>query len=158
MRTAYFCAPYTCTWATPGTMEMRCAICVSPYSSRSLSGIVSEVRARKKTGVSAGLTLLYDGGVGIFGGSCRAAAAMADCTSCAAASMLRLRLNCRVTEVDPRYEADVMESRPAIVENCRSNGVATEAAIVSGLAPGSDALTLIVGKSTFGRSLTGSFR
>ena len=47
---------------------------------------------------------------------------------------------------------------PAIVENCFSSGVATVAAIVSGLAPGRLALTVIVGKSTFGRSLTGSCR
>ena len=38
-----------------------------------------------------------------------------------------------------------MLSMPAIVENCFSSGVATAAAIVSGLAPGSEALTLIVG-------------
>jgi hypothetical protein len=44
---------------------------------------------------------------------------------------------------------------PSIVENCRSNGVATEEDIVSGLAPGRFALTTIVGKSTLGRSLTG---
>ena len=44
----------------------------------------------------------------------------------------------------------------AIVENCRSSGSATDEAIVSGLAPGSEALTWIVGKSTLGRSLTGS--
>src|SRR5437763_17174184 len=109
-------------------------------------------------GVSAGLTLLYDGGAGIFGGSWRAAAAMADCTSCAAASILRLRLNWRVTEVWPRYDAEVIESRPAMVENWRSSGVATEAAIVSGDAPGRAAETWMVGKSTFGRSLTGSCR
>jgi hypothetical protein len=48
-----------------------------------------------------------------------------------------------------------MESTPAIVENSFSSGVATEAAIVSGLAPGSDALTWMVGKSTLGRSYTG---
>ena len=36
--------------------------------------------------------------------------------------------------------------------------VATEAAIVSALAPGSTACTLIVGKSTVGRSATGSRR
>ena len=47
---------------------------------------------------------------------------------------------------------------PAIVENCFSSGVATAAAIVSGLAPGRLALTEIVGKSTVGRSLTGSAR
>ena len=49
-----------------------------------------------------------------------------------------------------------MLSMPAIVENCFSSGVATAAAIVSGLAPGRFALTEIVGKSTDGKSLTGS--
>jgi hypothetical protein len=48
-----------------------------------------------------------------------------------------------------------MESSPAIVENCLSKGVATADAMVSGLAPGKLADTCIVGKSTFGRSLTG---
>ena len=47
---------------------------------------------------------------------------------------------------------------PAIVENCFSSGVATDEAIVSGLAPGRLALTWMVGKSTVGRSLTGSSR
>ena len=47
---------------------------------------------------------------------------------------------------------------PAMVENCCSSGVATAEAIVSGLAPGRLALTWIVGKSTFGRSLTGRSR
>ncbi len=49
-----------------------------------------------------------------------------------------------------------MLSMPAMVENCFSSGVATVAAIVSGLVPGRVAVTVIVGKSTFGRSLTGS--
>jgi hypothetical protein len=31
--TAYFCAPKTCTCETPLTVEMRCAITVSAYSS-----------------------------------------------------------------------------------------------------------------------------
>ena len=39
-----------------------------------------------------------------------------------------------------------------------SNGVATEEAIVDGLAPGRLALTWMVGKSTLGRSLTGNWR
>src|SRR5437588_1262038 len=110
------------------------------------------------TGVSAGLTLLYDGGAGMFGGSWRAAAAMAACTSCAAASRSRESVNCRVTLVEPRLEADVIESRPEIVENCFSSGVATAAAIVSGLAPGRPAETWMVGKSTFGRTFTGNCR
>src|SRR5436305_6995627 len=94
----------------------------------------------------------------MFGGNWRPAAAIAACTSCAALSRLRLRLNCSVMLVDPSDDDDTIESRPAIVENWRSSGVATAEAIVSGLAPGSDALTLIVGKSTFGRSLTASWR
>jgi hypothetical protein len=53
---------------------------------------------------------------------------------------------------------EVIDSRPAIIENWFSSGVATDDAIVSGLAPGSCAVTSRVGKSTFGRSLTGSDR
>ena len=47
---------------------------------------------------------------------------------------------------------------PATVANWRSSGVATAEAMVSGLAPGSEAFTWRVGKSTLGRSLTGSAR
>jgi hypothetical protein len=45
---------------------------------------------------------------------------------------------------------------PGICANCRSSGCATDDAIVSGLAPGSDADTWMVGKSTCGRGATGS--
>ena len=45
-----------------------------------------------------------------------------------------------------------------MVVNCRSSGVATALAIVSGDAPGRTALTRMVGKSTLGRSETGSSR
>ena len=83
---------------------------------------------------------------------------MAERTSWAAASMLRSRLNCRVICVSPSVLIDVIESRLAIVVNCRSSGVATVAAIVSGLAPGRPADTVMVGKSTFGRSFTGRRR
>src|SRR5690348_2415587 len=109
-------------------------------------------------GASAGLTLRNVGGFGIPGGRRRNAAAIDDCTSCAAASSARSSTNWRVMLVDPRALVEVIESRPGMVENCRSRGVATEAAIVSGLAPGSPAFTWIVGKSTLGRSLTGSDR
>src|SRR5262249_27171561 len=54
--------------------------------------------------------------------------------------------------------AELIDDRPAIVENCFSSGSATADAIVSGLAPGSEAVTWMVGKSMFGRSLTGSSR
>ena len=98
------------------------------------------------------------GGEGIADGSCRAAAAIADCTSCAAASMLRSSANWIVIDVLPCVDCDVIESMPAIVENCFSSGVATAEAIVSGLAPGRLAETWIVGKSTFGSAFTGSSR
>ena len=45
-----------------------------------------------------------------------------------------------------------------MVENSFSSGVATADAMVSGLAPGSEAATAIVGKSMLGRSETGSSR
>ncbi len=57
--------------------------------------------------------------------------------------------------VRPSALDDVIESMPAMVENCRSSGVATADAMVSGLAPGRLAVTWMVGKSTLGRSLTG---
>ena len=94
----------------------------------------------------------------MFGGSLRKAVEIADCTSCAAASMSRSSENCRVIEVDPWALVEVIESRPAMVENCPSSGVATAAAIVSGDAPGRLALTEMVGKSTLGSSETGSAR
>ena len=72
--------------------------------------------------------------------------------------MFRSRLNWSVICVSPSALDDVIESMPAIVENCFSSGVATAEAIVSGLAPGRQPPTWIVGKSTFGRSLTGSRR
>src|SRR5664279_4022690 len=109
-------------------------------------------------GESAGFTFWKVGGVGICGGNWPPAAVMAAWTSNAAPSRLRLRLNWIVMFVSPREFVDVIESMPAMVENCFSSGVATEEAIVSGLAPGREALTKIVGKSTFGRSLTGSSR
>ena len=51
---------------------------------------------------------------------------------------------------------EVIVSRPGIVAKTFSSGVATADAMVSGSAPGRTALTLMVGKSTFGSSLTGS--
>jgi hypothetical protein len=43
--------------------------------------------------------------------------------------------------VEPMPLEDVMESIPAMVANCCSSGVATDDAMVSGLAPGKLALT-----------------
>src|ERR1044072_7669596 len=107
-------------------------------------------------GWSAGLTFLYEGGVGMPGGSRGAAAARAAWMSWAAASMLRSSVNTTVIWVRPSALADVIESMPAMVENCRSSGVATAEAMVSGLAPGRLAETETVGDSTCGSGATGS--
>ena len=72
--------------------------------------------------------------------------------------MSRLRSNWMVICVWPRLDVDVMLEMPAMVENCRSIGPATEAAIVSGLAPGRVAVTWMVGKSTRGSAATASSR
>src|SRR5271167_904068 len=81
---------------------------------------------------------------------------MAASTSRAAASISRFRSNCSVTLDDPRLLDEVISVTEAILPNCRSSGVATDEAIVAGLAPGRDALTEIVGKSTCGKGDTGS--
>ena len=60
--------------------------------------------------------------------------------------------------VVPSDDDDVIDEMPEIVDSCRSIGDATEAAIVSGLAPGSVAVIWMVGKSTAGSAATGSRR
>ena len=156
--TANFWLPSTCTWATPLTIEIRCAMRVSAYSSSVHGGTVVDVITRYRIGWSAGFTFVNVGGVGMPCGSRRAACVIAPCTSTAAPSRLRFRSNSRVICVDPSELTDVIDSRPAIIENWFSSGVATEAPIVSGLAPGNCAVTNRVGKSMFGKSLTGSDR
>src|SRR3954454_20705872 len=69
--------------------------------------------------------------------------------------MLRLNSNCSVTWVDPSELVLVISVTPAIRPNCRSSGVATADAIVSGLAPGRLAETEMVGDSTCGSGATG---
>ena len=157
-RTAYFWAPKTRTCATPVRLEMRCASSVSAYSSTADSGRLAELSARNSTGESAGLTLRNEGGVVISAGSRRAAVLIADCTSSAAPSMSRSRSNWSVIRVEPSPLLEVIEPIPAMVANWRSSGVATDAAMVSGLAPGRLAVTWIVGKSTRGSAATGSRR
>ena len=72
-------------------------------------------------------------------------ALIAACTSRAALSTVRLRSNCKVTRVLPWAELDVISVTPAMAPNARSSGVATVAAMVSGLAPGRLADTEMVG-------------
>src|SRR5262245_4170432 len=104
---------------------------------------------------SAGLDLRSEGGEGMSRGNARVAAETAACTSWNAASMLRSSRNCSVMRVWFWLLDDVIESSPEINENCFSRGAATDDAIVSASAPGRLALTSMVGKSTFGSSLTG---
>ncbi len=106
------------------------------------------------TGKSPGLTLRKNGGVVISAGRRRAATVSAVCTSSAAPSMLRLRSNCTVMVVMPSADVEVSALMPAMVDSCRSIGEATEAAMVSGLAPGKVAVMAMVGKSTAGRAET----
>src|SRR5438552_17999830 len=123
MRTAYFAEPNTWTCATPLTVDRRCARNVSAYSSSVDSWRVLDVRARYRIGESAGFDLLYDGGC-MPGGNCRSVLEIAACTSWAAASMSRDRVNVSVMFVLPNVLDDVMPSMPAIVEDCFSIGVA----------------------------------
>ena len=107
---------------------------------------------------SDGLTFRKLGGIVISIGSRRCAMVSAVCTSSAAASMLRLRSNWMVIAVVPCDEVEDIDEMPAMVESWRSIGPATEAAMVSALAPGKVAVTAMVGKSTLGSAETGSSR
>src|SRR5258708_29004934 len=107
--------------------------------------MVGEVRKMVIIPKSPGLALRNEGGLGIPGGNSGIASAMAVSTSTVAPSMSRLRSNCRVMLVDPWPLLEIMESRPAMLVNCRSSGVATADAMVFGLAPGRLAETEIVG-------------
>ena len=61
-----------------------------------------------------------------------------------------------MTTVEPSELTELICATPAIWPNWRSSGVATVAAMVSGLAPGTVALTWMVGKSTCGSGATGN--
>ncbi len=74
-----------------------------------------------------------------------AAALIAACTSRAAALMGRLSSNWATTVVMPRRLVLVSSVMPAICPIRRSSGAATAVAIVCGSAPGSSAVTMIVG-------------
>src|SRR5882724_12549410 len=72
--------------------------------------------------------------------------------------MSRLRSNWSVMPVLPKLLEEVIWVTPAMRPNWRSSGVATEEAIVSGLAPGRPAPTAMVGKSICGSGATGRKR
>jgi hypothetical protein len=122
-----------------------------------LTGRVLDVRAMNMIGMSAGLTFRNVGGFGMVRGRTPIAAEIAELTSTATASTLRSNENWMLIVVAPSVLVELIESMPAIAENCFSSGVATVAAMVSGLAPGRNAVTLTLGKSTSGRLLIGKF-
>ena len=142
----------------PGSCEICWASVISPYSLTADSGKVGEFRLIYRIGKSPGLTFRKLGGVVISIGKRRCATESAVCTSSAAPSMLRLRSNWMVIEVMPSDDEDVSEEIPAMVESWRSIGAATDAAMVSALAPGNVAVMLMVGKSTAGSAATESSR
>ena len=72
--------------------------------------------------------------------------------------MSRFKSNCKVMRVEPSVLDDVISVTEAMRASCRSSGVATAEAMISGLAPGKDAETLMVGKSTCGKGETGRNR
>src|ERR1700735_1696757 len=72
--------------------------------------------------------------------------------------MLRFRSICSVMLLAPSVLDEVISVTEAMCPNWRSSGVATDDAMVSGLAPGKAADTEMVGKSTWGSGDTGSNR
>jgi hypothetical protein len=117
---------------------------------------VSEVSASSMIGACEGLILRYDGIPGRALGSSDREALMAACTSRAAESMFLSRSNWMLMRVDPCELCELISFTPAMVPRARSSGVATDDAIVSGLAPGNEADTEIAGKSICGNGDTGS--
>src|SRR5579871_6912375 len=69
--------------------------------------------------------------------------------------MSRLMLNWSEIRVLPAELCDVISLTSAMEPRCRSRGVATLVAMVSGLVPGMFAVTEMAGKSVFGRGATG---
>ncbi len=131
---------------------------MSPYSLTVDNGSVVDPSETNRTGKSAGFTLRKLGGIVISIGSRRCAMVKAVCTSSAAPSIFRLRSNWMVMTVKPCVELEDIDEMPAMVESWRSIGPATDAAMVSALAPGKVAVTAMVGKSTLGSAETGSSR
>ena len=158
--TAYFCAPSTCTCATPGDhrnalRDARLGVFVERPQRQ---------RGRGQREVEDRLIGRIDLGEGGRRRHARAAAGatawvMAACTSTAAPSSLRLRSNSSVIWVLPSELIEVIELQAGdgreLVFERRGHGGRPWS---RDWRPGRLAVTSSVGKSTFGRSLTGSER
>ena len=136
MRTAGLSPPERVTRPTPESWDSFWAMRVSARSSRRVMGRVSLVRARVMTGGSAGLTLLYTGGLGRSDGRRVWAELMPACTSCSATSSAMERSNCSVMTDDPAAETELICVRPEMEPSSASRGAVTTAAMTSGDAPG----------------------
>ena len=144
-RTAGSVPPPSSTSPTPGTCAIFCCSRLDTASYTCPGVLVLDVSAKIITGAAAGLALRYVGLLRRVDGRSARAALMAPWTSRAAESICRFRSNCSVTRVEPVLLLDVISLTPAMTASRRSSGVATLDAMVSGLAPGSDALTEITG-------------
>ncbi|WP_237567275.1 hypothetical protein [Burkholderia pseudomallei] len=140
----------------PSICDSDCCSTVDAASYSFAGEAVFDVSDTTMIGESAGLTLRYVGLLFRLAGRSARAALIAACTSRAAPSMSRFRLNCSTIRALPTELIDVISATSAIEPRCRSSGLVTLVATVSGLAPGSDACTRIVGKSTCGSGETGS--
>src|SRR5262249_29680369 len=131
---------------------------ISPNSLTADNGRVGDTKLIYMIGKSPGFTLRKLGGGVIFTGSLRGATVSAGFTSSAGAAVAGWGWDWVGVEGLPRDDAEVSEVMPAMVESWRSIGAATDAAMVSALAPGSCPWMLMVGKSTAGSAATASSR
>jgi hypothetical protein len=157
-RTAGRELPPTLTSPTPPICAIFCASTVEAMSYSAPCGRFGDDSASARIGDCDGLTLRKLGLPGMPAGSSLRAALIAAWTSRAASSMLRPISNSRRMLVRPCRLSDPMAVTPLMLPSARSSGVATVAAMLSGLAPGSEALTTMFGNSTCGSDATGSAR
>ena len=145
-RTANFFWPLICTCATPVIVDNVGEIRSSAKLFKSGSDIEGMSGQEKGWGIG-GIDLAVGRRRGHFRRQGPLGAQQRRLNIYGSTSISRSCSNSRVMVVLPRVLAELITERPEIVENCLSSGVATEEAIVSGLAPGSVALTVIVGES-----------
>ena len=149
-----------CTCATPLTIEIRWATCdCGVLVERRRAAASASSATRKRIGWSAGLTFWYDGGDGISGGSCRAA--LRDHRlhvlggGVDVAVEVELERDVRAAErAGGGHRVEAGDRRELLLERRRDRPTPSS----PGWRRAALALTWIVGKSTFGRSLTGSSR
>lgn len=155
-RTAGNETPPVETWPTPLIYDDFCARMVEATLYSSPRDLMSDVGPTVIVGAPAGLTSRYVGSLGRPEGSRLHEALVAVCTSRTASLVSRDRSNYSVIRGESSELDEVILVIPTVRPNGRSGGVVTVAAIILGLAPGSDVLTEMVGKSACGSGDTGS--